>query len=176
MKIQIRKSSIHGDGVFATDRISCGDVILPVDDSRIVDSQHPVREDLGEDPEHCDYLPDGTTVLMQGPAGYFNHSCSPNVFTYSADSKRFILAMRDIAQGEELLFDYSINAIEGDVWACRCGAAGCRSRHKCDFFALPRHKQLEYLQFLDPWFAEVHQERILMLLNATAPGTGVASR
>ena len=135
MKIEIRKSSIQGDGVFATDRISRGEVILSLDDSRIVDGQHPVREDLGENPEHCDYLPDGTTVLMQGPGGYLNHSCSPNVFTYSADRKRFILAMRDVAQGEELLFDYSINAINGDVWTCNCGATGCRGRHKCDFFA-----------------------------------------
>ena len=78
--IEVRRSSIHGQGAFATRAIARGEVIHAIDDSRVVDREHPIREDLGEDPEHCDYLPDGTTVLMQKPAGYFNHSCAPNVY------------------------------------------------------------------------------------------------
>jgi len=147
-------------------------VIHRIDDSRVVDDEHPIRPDLEENAEHCDWLPDGTTVLMQRPAGYINHGCDPNVFVYSVSRQRFILAMRGIAVGEELLFDYSINAVDGDVWECGCGAPNCRHRHKCDFFALPVPRQLEYLPFLDPWFAGVHGDRILKLLEVNAePGS-----
>lgn len=167
-KVEVRRSGIQGQGVFSLRPIARGEVIHKIDDSRVVDDEHPVRRDLGENPEHCDWLPDGTTVLMQRPAGTINHSCDPNVFVYSVDQQRFILAMCDIAAGEELLFDYSINGVDGDVWECRCGAPNCRHRHKCDFFSLPTSRQLEYLPFLDPWFAEVHRDRILELLERNA--------
>lgn len=163
--MEVRRSRIQGQGVFALRSIARGEVIHRIDDSRLVDDEHPIRSDLGENAEHRDWLPDGTTVLMQAPASYINHSCDPNVFVYSVDRRRFILAVRDIAAGEELLFDYAINGIDGDVWECRCGAPDCRGRHRCDFFSLPTPTQLEYLPFLDPWFAEVHRERILQLLE-----------
>ena len=171
--IEVRESTIHGQGAFATRAIAVGEIVHAIDDSRVVDREQPIREDLGEDPEHRDYLPDGTTVLMRKPAGYVNHSCAPNVYVYSVRRRRFILAMRDIATDEELLFDYSINAIDGDVWVCQCKEPICRGRHRCDFFALPSRRQLEYLPFLDPWFAEVHAERVLGLL---APASGRAPR
>jgi SET domain-containing protein len=167
-RLEVKGSGIHGEGVFAARAIGRGEVIHRIDDSRIVDDEQPVRADLGENSEHCDWLPDGTTVLMQRPAGYINHSCDPNVFVYSVDRQRFVVAMRDIAAGEELLFDYSINAVDGDVWDCECGASNCRHRHKCDFFSLPESRQLEYLPFLDPWFAQVHHDRILELLERNA--------
>ena len=73
--------------------------------------------------------------------------------------------MRDIAAGEELLFDYAIGTVDGDVWDCGCGSPRCRGRHKCDFFYLPDSRQLDYLPYLDPWFSEVHADRILQLLE-----------
>ena len=175
-KIEIRPSTIHGVGVFAIDAISCGEVLHQIDDSRVVDDEHPLRPEIGENPVHRDWLPDGTTVLMKEPAGRFNHSCSPNVYVYSVNRIRYILAMHDIADGEELLFDYSIGSVDGDVWGCRCGAANCRGRHKCDFFFLPVDRQLQYLPFLDPWFADVHRVRIQQMLRDRIAGQGVLTR
>jgi hypothetical protein len=174
MKIRIGNSKIHGRGVFAVERISRGDVLLRIDDTRVVDDEHPIREDLGENADHCDYLPDGTTVLMQEPERYINHSCDPNVFVYSVGKTRFVLALRGILAGEEITYDYSVNAVGGDVWTCRCGASNCRGRHRCDFFALPERTQLRYLPKLDPWFARVHEDRIRSLLNTKlSPSTFV---
>ena len=133
----------------------------------MVDDDHPLVPELGEDPVHRDWLPDGTTVLMQAPAGRINHSCSPNVYVYSIRRVRFILAMRQIEVDEELFFDYSISFVNDDVWDCKCGVANCRGRHKCDFFYLPQQRQLEYLPYLDPWFAEIHSDRILELIDRT---------
>ncbi len=167
MKVEVKQSLIHGMGVFASKDIARGEVVLRVDDSRIVDDDNPVREDLGESPDHCDCLYGGTTILMGEPERYINQSCDPNVFVYSVNRIRFVLAMRDIPAGEEIAYDYAVNAVDGDVWTCGCGTSNCRGRHKCDFFSLPEVRQLEYLPFLDPEFASLHKDKIQNLLNRT---------
>ena len=125
-KLAVKKSTVHGQGVFSTAHIRQCEVIHRIDDCRIVDAEHPRRPELGEDPIHRDWLPDGTTVLMQKPAGFFNHSCDPNIFVYSIDRQRFVLAMRDIDASEELFIDYSMNGVDGDIWECQCRAPNCR--------------------------------------------------
>ena len=169
MKVQVRQSPIEGVGVFTHQPILQGEVILRVDDSRVVDDAHPIRTDFDESERHCDYLPDGTVVLMVEPGGRFNHSCEPNVYYYSVKGQRYVLAMRDISEGEELFFDYSINADGGDTWTCECGSPNCRGRHKCGFFDLPEDRQLQYLPYIDPWFAEVHKQRLGELLEKSSP-------
>ena len=164
-KVAAGPSGIHGTGVFAVERIARGEVVLEIDDTRIVDDEHPVREDLGEDGDHCDCLPDGTTTLMAPPERYINHSCDPNVFVYSVGRTRYVLALREISTGEEVVYDYAINAVGGEAWTCGCGASNCRGRPRCDFFTLPEARQLEYLPILDPWFARAHEERIRTLLE-----------
>ena len=160
----VAASPIQGQGVFAIEAIDRGAVILRLDDSRVVDDTHPLRPEDGESSIHCDYLPDGTVTLMRSPECYINHCCEPNSYIYSAGRKRFLLAMRDIAAGEEILMDYALNAVDGDEWKCRCGVADCRGYHRCDFFTLSPQLQREYLPWLDPWFAEIHAARIQRLL------------
>lgn len=158
-------SPIQGLGVFAVEAIRRGAVVLRVDDSRVVDDGHPVRPEDGESAIHRDFLPDGTVTLMRPPERHINHSCEPNSYIYSANRARFLLAMRDIAKGEELLLDYALNAVDGDEWQCQCHARTCRGFHKCDFFTLSPGLQLEYLPYLDPWFAKVYAARIQQLLE-----------
>ena len=99
-RLIVGASSIQGQGVFATEAIYRGDVILRVDDSRVVDEEHPLKPEEGESAIHRDYLPDGTVTLMRSPECFINHSCQPNSYIYSAVQERFLLAMRDIAAGE----------------------------------------------------------------------------
>jgi len=164
--IEVKDSGIKGKGVFATDVIGRGQVIFAIDDSFVIDednSDH--RQFIGAEPDHCDYLADGTVVLMQEPECYINHSCDPNVYIYAVGGNRFVLAMHTIAAGEELAFDYAINIVNGDWLDCRCGAANCRGRHRPDFFLLPNSRQLEYLPYLETEFAQMHTEKILALLQ-----------
>ncbi len=79
-----------------------GSVLLRLDDSRVIDAEHPLRPEEGEFERHRDFLPDGTVVLMQSPERYINHSCDPNCYVYSAHHERFLLAMCDLAAGEEI--------------------------------------------------------------------------
>jgi hypothetical protein len=53
-----------------------------------------------------------------------NHSCEPNV---GMGGNVLLVAMRDIAAGEELTIDYAMFLGDsGFAMACRCGTAACR--------------------------------------------------
>jgi len=176
-KVEVRDSKIKGKGVFVAYPIAKGEVILRINDSVVIRPDDPVLSRLiGSEPDPCDYLPDGTVILMQEPERYINHSCDPNVFIYALGKARFVLAMRDIKAEEELLFDYAIDVVGGDWLDCLCGSPNCRGRHRPDFFLLPVAKQLEYVSYLSTQFVQVHRERILRLLEGgvepSAPGDG----
>lgn len=142
----------------------------------VVNPDDPVLGKLiGGEPDHCDYLPDGTVVLWQEPECYINHSCDPNVYVYAVDKDRFMLAMRDVSTGEELTFDYAIGTVGGDWLDCRCGSPKCRSQHRPDFFAYPVARQLAYLPYLGFPFVHMHRERILGLLKTEAERSHPAS-
>ena len=54
---------------------------------------------------------------------YLNHGCEPNVMLRGAQ----VLALRDIGQNEELVFDYETTEFEmAEPFQCRCGASTCR--------------------------------------------------
>lgn len=65
--------------------------------------------------------------LIEGdPADYFNHSCHPNSGFNTPIS---LVAMREIALGEELCFDYAMSEDNHfDEFPCGCGAETCRGQ------------------------------------------------
>jgi hypothetical protein len=77
--VAVAQSKIHGLGVFATRNFAAGEIILAIDDSRVVDDDHSLRIDLGEQSCHCDYLAGGKVVLMQLPERHINSCCDPNI-------------------------------------------------------------------------------------------------
>jgi uncharacterized protein len=168
--LDVRASRIKGRGVFARGAIPRGALVLAIDDSEVVDPADPEQAKLiGAEPNHCDYLPDGTIVHMREPEACMNHSCDPNVFVIALERRRFVAAMRDSAPGEELVFDYSIVAFDGGWMDCRCGAAGCRGRHQMGFFAQPVDTRLRYLPYLDGMFVRIHGAHLLVLLENVVP-------
>ena len=63
---------------------------------------------------------------------YINHSCDPNCEAVDYDGRIFIEALRDIAPGEELFYDYAYDLDEPltrslkKKYPCYCGSANCR--------------------------------------------------
>jgi SET domain-containing protein len=55
---------------------------------------------------------------------FLNHSCEPNV---GFAGNTVLVAMRDIAPGEELTTDYALFDDHDEVMRCRCGTRSCRS-------------------------------------------------
>jgi hypothetical protein len=71
-----------------------------------------------------------------------NHSCQPNCETDQIDDRVWIIALRDIAPGEELTYDYNIyDAEPGEDSPCHCGAKSCRGTMFCEE-EIERHAKL----------------------------------
>jgi hypothetical protein len=161
--VHLAASSVHGTGVFAREAIPRGHPVLRIDDSRVVDEAHPLQE--GEHEYHRDWLANGTVVLMMPPERHINHCCDPNTFVRTINGVRWVFALRDIAAGEEITYDYCINSGGDTVWTCTCGSARCRHTIHSDFFHLPMTLQLEYLPLLDEWFMLERRDEVEKLLQ-----------
>ena len=135
----VRDSGIHGRGVFATEDIRKGTVIVEYKGQRASWEEALDRPD--SDPEDSAHtflfqLDDGRVIdarVRGNAARWINHSCYPNCATFEDDDGRvFIEAKRKIRPGEELSYDYRLQ-IEGRLskreraqYTCRCGAGKCR--------------------------------------------------
>lgn len=63
-------------------------------------------------------------ALNEGPSDYVNHSCEPNG---GLSGQIELVALRDIAVGEEITFDYAMSdGSDYDEFECECGAPACR--------------------------------------------------
>ncbi len=73
---------------------------------------------------------------LREPGDMINHSCDPNC---GMRGDIIVVAMRDIAAGEELTYDYAMSdASDYDEFPCRCGAATCRGTVRGSDFRDPR--------------------------------------
>jgi SET domain-containing protein len=138
-RIQVRRSGIHGKGVFAVAPIAAGETILEYTGKVITWKQAQKRHPHNPDePNHTFFFHiDDLHVIDGGTGGnaakWINHACEPNCEADEDDDGRvFIKALRDIAPGEELNYDYGL-IVDGrhtaklkQEYACRCGARGCR--------------------------------------------------
>jgi len=135
---KVRNSRIHGKGVFALRRIRKGTRVTEYEGERVSHAEADRRyEHKADDDNHTFlFIVDGRTVIDAGVDGsdarFINHSCDPNCETVIENRRVFIEAIRTIQPGDELSYDYQIQREPGDpedideVFACRCGAAGCR--------------------------------------------------
>jgi len=135
---KVRRSKIHGFGVFATRGIRKGTRVIEYLGDRI---SHKVADQRYEDKDEDDghtflFIVDRGVVIDAGVDGndarFINHGCDPNCESVIEDRRVFIEAIRTIQPGEELKYDYQIGRADSDppnvdeIYACRCGAATCR--------------------------------------------------
>jgi len=136
---EVRRSAIHGRGVFATDAIARGERIIEYKGQRCSWDEAMERPDSDpDDPAHTFLfeLEDGRVIdarVRGNAARWINHSCAPNCITFEDDNGRvFIEARRAIKPGEELSYDYRLivdgrmSKKERESYACRCGKRSCR--------------------------------------------------
>lgn len=160
MDVIVAVSGIHGLGVFAARDFAAGETVLVMDDSRVVDEDHPLRPERGEFDYHCDYLEGGKVILQQSPERHINSSCDPNVYARRSGTTSRVVARRGIRAGEEITYDYIVDCHGGEVWQCRCGSRRCRGTIVSSFFELPLELQIEYLPLLNEWFVAEHREQV----------------
>jgi MFS family permease len=161
--VRVGASKIHGTGVFATTPFAKGECILDIDDSRRVTPENPLQTSLGEYEHHCDYLAGGVVVLMQWPERHINHSCNPNTFVKTSAGTRQVIALRNIAPGEEITYHYAINGFGDTFWQCGCQSKECLGTVPSNFFQLPLPLQIGYLSLLDSWYLEEYRYQVTEL-------------
>lgn len=126
--IVVKQSKIQGLGAFA------GRDYKKDEDVGEYTGEHITSEEADEryhDAEHfyifqlesgtcIDPIADPNNLLK-----YLNHSCDPNCESEERDGKIYLVALRDIEEGEELTFDYCVVAEDGEELPCNCGTANC---------------------------------------------------
>ncbi len=138
--IAVRRSRIQGRGVFASRAIAAGDRIVEYTGTRLsyeeADAQCP--DDEAATRHHTFLFAVDDEVVIDGGQGgndarFINHSCDPNCEVTIVRQRVFIHALRDIAAGEEVLYDYWYMTDENytiedlrRIYPCRCGAEKCR--------------------------------------------------
>jgi hypothetical protein len=118
--LEIRQTPDMGRGVFATAPIPGGSLIARCEGWLVAG----------------DKLDDDWLAMQVGPDTWLcsngdcldeciNHSCDPNAGFLTGEP--VLHALRDIAAGEQIAWDYSTSIAEiGWTLDCRCGAANCR--------------------------------------------------
>jgi len=126
MGLIIRSSAIHAAGCYTTDAIRKGTHVVEYTGPRI--SKEEADEKYENSPTTYLFgVGDGSTVIDgHGTAMFINHSCDPNCETEEIDGRVWIMAMREIAPGEELTYDYYLYDGDEDEARCNCGAENCR--------------------------------------------------
>ena len=137
-RLQVRKSGVHGKGVFALVAIPAGELVIEYTGEQIAWSEAVRRHPHDpSQPDHTFYFHLNDELVIDGnvkgnAARWINHACEPNVEADDDSGQVYLLALRDIHPGEELSFDYGLVIDERYTPAlkkrfeCRCGAPACR--------------------------------------------------
>ncbi len=126
MALIIRSSAIHAAGCYTTGPIRKGTQVVEYTGPRI--TKEIADEKYENSPTTYLFgVGDGSTVIDgHGTAMFINHSCDPNCETEEIDGRVWIMAIRNIAAGEELTYDYYLYDGDEDEARCNCGAENCR--------------------------------------------------
>lgn len=134
----VRRSSIQGRGGFATRDIRKGERIAEYEGERISWKEADRRyDDTGMRRHHTFLFSVTSRTVIDGAvngsdARFINHSCDPNCEAVDDRGRIFIEAVRNIAAGEELFYDYayardkSTTEEDEQLYVCKCGTAKCR--------------------------------------------------
>jgi SET domain-containing protein len=143
-KFEVRRSKIHGSGVFAAKNIKKGEFIIEykglLRSHEEVDAAYDGEDETGHTflfTLNEDFVIDAN--IKGNEARWINHSCDPNCDSEHVDAENGdnskdrieIKAVRDIQAGEELSYNYGIRLVERHtpklkkLWACLCGSPKC---------------------------------------------------
>ena len=130
MKVQvwIGKSRIAGKGLFAGQAITKDTIISRYRGTKISKAQS--ARALAHGNAYICYLNNRYDLdgnMLQNPARYINHSCDPNCALQTTGRAIWVVALRDIQEGEELThrYNYAYDPARYTEFPCCCGAKNC---------------------------------------------------
>ncbi|OLQ19339.1 SET domain protein [Cryptosporidium hominis] len=142
-RLNIKKSSIHGFGLFAKELIKTGEPIIEYVGELIRNSVADKRESLYKSNGNRDgscymFRLDESSVIdatnIGNHARFMNHCCDPNsickVISIDSQNKHIVIfSKKTINKDEEITYDYQFNVEEAsEKIICHCGASNCLGR------------------------------------------------
>lgn len=137
-RIQVRRSGVHGKGVYALQPIRAGETLIEYT-GEVISWREALRRHPHDptDPHHTFYFHVDEKRVIDAKFGgnasrWINHACEPNCEADEVDGRVFIKALRDLKPGEELFYDYGLVIDERYTpalkrqYACHCGSPRCR--------------------------------------------------
>ena len=137
-RIQVRRSGVHGKGVYALKDLAEGETLIEYA-GEVISWKEALRRHPHDplNPNHTFYFHIDDQHVIDGKQGgnssrWINHSCKPNCEADENGGRVFIKALRNIAAGQELFYDYGL-IIDAKYtpellaeYPCWCGSKSCR--------------------------------------------------
>lgn len=134
--ISVRRSSIHHRGVFAKKRIPEETMVVQYAGERVTKAESDRRgwelleksKETGEAGVYLFELNSRYDIDGNVPwnvARLINHSCDPNCEVQIVGGEIWVIALREIPRGEEILFNYGFDLENFEDHPCRCGSERC---------------------------------------------------
>ena len=126
-KTEVRESPIHGFGLFAAAAIQAGEIVA-VKGGYILGKQQwqALEPELGSaEIQITDdlFIAPVEKSHRDGSMLFTNHSCEPNI---AIQGQIVLVAMKNIAAGEELTHDWATTDDLDYQMQCACGSENCR--------------------------------------------------
>jgi len=126
MGLIIRSSAIHAAGCYTTRAVRKGARVAEYTGPRLSKEEADAANEVSPI-TYLFGLGDGSIVIDgHCTAMFINHSCDPNCETREVKGRVWITALRNIAPGEEITYDYCLYDGGDDQAICNCGAKKCR--------------------------------------------------
>ncbi len=149
--VEVRKSRIHGKGIFTLKSFKKGERITKIDGPH-----HELVDEQSTEQPFENWVGYGMNEWVE-PANktiFTNHSCNP---TAGLDNELYLVALRDIPAGTEVTFDYAISE-RVIMWRMRCR---CRSTNCRDIISsiqmVPEFVYNRYLPFIPDFFQRIYE-------------------
>jgi SET domain-containing protein len=113
----IKKSKIHGKGVFVVRDFKKGEIVLAWDVYNII-KKEDIKKLSIEEQKRISFAK-GKYIVIQKPEKYVNYSCDPN----TAPIDYCDVAIRDIKSGEEITSTPTFDKLR----ECNCGSEKCKN-------------------------------------------------
>ena len=136
---KVKKSKIHGTGVFADQNIKKNTKIIEYIGEKVLRSEGNKRSEKRLK-KYLNSVETGSVYIFEvnskydidgsplyNKARYINHSCNPNCEVDIEKGRIWISSIKDIKRGDELSYDYGFEFDEDDFMdhKCNCGSKKC---------------------------------------------------
>lgn len=159
-KLEVRDTLKKGKGVFAKSEIPAGErlaifggVILTLEEESLLPKKF---QDTGLQIAENFVI---TTKDKKEDTDCFNHSCEPNA---GFNGQLFLVAMKDIVSGDEIVFDYAMVLYNGNedvpyALDCECGSPACRGVITTNDWTIPELRSRYAGYFQDYLERKIHE-------------------